>query len=267
MTALGSERVELVLPVRPDSIARLPDLPPSARVLETRDLFAEGADWWRDALQGVDVVVHSAWVTTHTSYLNAEENIDLLAGSIRLAQHALNSNVRRFVGLGTCLEYAPSEGPLETSSAIDPKSLYASAKASLFFVLRALFSEKEADLVWCRLFYLFGEGQDPNRLHPYSRSRLSAGLPLELQNGDQVLDYLDVRDAADAIVKVALADKPLSGTFNVCSGVGRSVRHIVEQIAEAYGNEDLLSFVQPTGAGDHPGDIVGVPSWPIRQPE
>ena len=86
------------------------------------------------------------------------------------------------------------------------------------------------ELTWCRLFYLFGEGEDPRRLVPYVRAKLKAGEPAELSSGTQIRDFLDVREAGRMIVETALG--PVQGPVNICSGQPVTVRQIAEAIAD-----------------------------------
>ena len=112
------------------------------------------------------------------------------------------------------------------------------------------------EFVWCRLFYLYGEGEDERRLVPYLRSKLKAGEPAELSSGTQIRDFLDVCEAGRMIVEAALGT--VQGPVNICSGAGVTVRALAEQIADEYGRRDLLRFgVRPDNLVDPPV-VVGV---------
>jgi dTDP-6-deoxy-L-talose 4-dehydrogenase (NAD+) len=81
-----------------------------------------------------------------------------------------------------------------------------------------------------------------------------------LTPGDQVRDFLDVREAADIIADVALGD--VCGPVNVCSGVPVTVRALAERIADEYGRRDLLRFgARPYNDFDPPR-VVGAPWRP-----
>ena len=111
---------------------------------------------------------------------------------------------------------------------------------------------------WCRLFYLYGEGEDLRRLVSYVRGRLQAGEPAELSSGSQVRDFLDVREAARMVVDVALGS--LEGPVNICSGTAVTVRELAERIADEFGRRDLLRFgARPDNPVDPPC-VVGIRS-------
>ena len=112
------------------------------------------------------------------------------------------------------------------------------------------------EFAWCRLFYLYGEGEDARRLVPYLRAKLTAGEPAELSSGTQVRDFLDVREAGRMIAEVALGS--MQGPVNICSATPITVRALAERIADEYGRRDLLRFgVRPDNLVDPPV-VVGV---------
>lgn len=228
------------------------------RVITTRDLFAETAAWWADASLGVDTVIHAAWYTEPGKYLQSPKNLDCLEGTLRLARGAALSRVRRFVGVGTCFEYDLAGGVVSTGTPLGPATPYAGAKAGAYMALSQWLPPQGVEFVWCRLFYLYGEGEDPRRLVPYVRTRIAAGEPVELTDGTQIRDFLDVTDAARMIVDAATGSR--QGAVNVCSGVGITVRALVEQIADEYGRRDLLRFgARPLNLVDPPV-VIGVKS-------
>ena len=109
-----------------------------------------------------------------------------------LRKAAAEAKVRRFVGIGTCFEYDLSAGHLSVETALRPSTPYAEAKAAAFAELSRLLPQQGVEFAWCRLFYLYGEGEDERRLVPYLRGKLMAGEPAELTSGKQIRDYLDV---------------------------------------------------------------------------
>ena len=213
---------------------------PTVEKVEVPDLFAEPADNLREMLHGMDTLIHAAWYAEPGKYLTSPLNLDCLIGTIRLAQAFREVGGRRFVGIGTCFEYDLDTGVLRTDTPLKPSTLYAACKASTFQVLSQLLPSLGCEFAWCRLFYLYGEGEDPRRLVPYLRQQLEAGKPAELTSGRQIRDFLDVRDAGAMIADVAVSDR--QGPVNICSGLPVTVRQLAEQIADEYGRRDLLHF-------------------------
>ena len=252
--ALAERGVAVRVVIRAGTEARL--IAPAEAIVTTPDLFAEPATWWARACAGIATVVHAAWYAESGQYLHSPKNAECLNGTLAFAAGAAEAGVRRFVGVGTCFEYDVSAGTLSTQTPLKPETPYAEAKAAAFSALSAFLPPRGVAFAWCRLFYLYGEGEDERRLVPTLRRCLSAGEPADLTSGQQVRDFLDVRDAGRMIADAALGS--VQGPVNVCSGVPITVRAFAERIADGYGRRDLLRFgARPDNAFDPPY-VVGV---------
>jgi dTDP-6-deoxy-L-talose 4-dehydrogenase (NAD+) len=209
-------------------------------LITTPDIFSENTNWWANQCEGIDTVVHLAWFAEPGMYFESKKNIDCLIGSLNLAKGASQSGVKRFIGIGTCVEYDLSGGVLSVETPLKPNSPYACAKTSLYFGLSHWFSKSEIEFAWCRLFYLYGEGEDSRRLLPYIRSQIEKGVHAELSSGKQIRDFMDVADAGQMIAAIVYGHQ--TGPVNVCSGVPITVRQLAEKLADEYGRRDLLKF-------------------------
>jgi nucleoside-diphosphate-sugar epimerase len=256
--SLCERGIALRLVVREGKRAASPLLPSGCEIVTSEDLFSENSQWWAEQFEGVDAVVHLAWYAEPGKYLNSPKNMDCLTGSLTLARGAVQAGVKRFIGVGTCFEYDLSAGVLSVDTPLGPITPYASAKAALYLSLKHWLQTHSVEFAWCRLFYLFGEGEDPRRLVPYVRSKMERSEPAELTRGTQVRDFLNVADAGRMIADVAVGDK--TGPVNVCSGVPITVRQLVEQIADEYGRRDLLVFGARQDSLIDPPCVVGIPS-------
>lgn len=236
--ALIAQNVKLRLVVREGKERQVETLQHDAEIIATKDLFAESADWWAEQCRDIDTVIHAAWYAEPGKYLQAPQNMDCLIGSLTLAKGAASAGVKRFVGIGTCFEYDLSSGVLSIGTPLNPLTPYAAAKVALYMSLSQWLPSQLLEFAWCRLFYLYGEGEDERRLVPYLRKQLAKGEPAELTSGNQIRDFLDVADAAQMIVDIALGNK--TGPVNICSGIPVTVRQLAEQIANQFGRRDLL---------------------------
>jgi dTDP-6-deoxy-L-talose 4-dehydrogenase (NAD+) len=256
LRALTKKGVRVRLLVREGSQGRLEKLDGIESVVTTPDLFAQGAGWWADVCKGIDTVVHVAWYAEPGKYLESAKNLDCLMGTLQMAKGAAQAGVKRFVGIGTCFEYDLTAGMLRIDTPLRPLTPYAGAKAAAFMALSQWLPQQDVAFAWCRLFYLYGEGEDARRLVPYLHTRLAAGEPAELTSGKQIRDFLDVRDAGQMIADAALSNK--EGPLNICSGVAITVRELAERIADEYGKRDLLMFGARADNLVDPPCVVGV---------
>ncbi|MCE7030812.1 NAD-dependent epimerase/dehydratase family protein [Jiella avicenniae] len=248
--------------VRPGTADRLAA---PAEVVETADLFAESLADLAAACGGVDTLVHAAWYVEPGRYLDAEENLSCLAGSLTLARAAARAGVRHVVGVGTCFEYALPSERLTVDSPLKPETLYAATKVALFTALERYLAGKSMRFSWARLFYLYGEGEHPNRLVPYVRVCLAEKKTAKLSAGTQLRDFLDVAAAGRMIASIVSSEQ--AGAINVCSGRAITLRAFVEHIADETGQRDLLEFGSaPLRDGD-PAAVVGVSNLAPLVPE
>ena len=255
---LAVQGVRLTTVVRDGKQETFKENPAIESIVTTPDLFAETAEWWANALRGIDTVIHVAWYAEPGLYLQSSKNLDCLQGTLNLAKGAVKAGVRRFVGVGTCFEYDLSLGMLSVATPLKPLTPYAGSKAAAYMALCQWLPAQSVEFLWCRLFYLYGEGEDARRLVPYLRARLAAGESAELTSGNQIRDFIDVSGAGRLISDAALGN--LKGPVNICSGIPVTIRHLAEKIADEYGRRDLLKFgVRPDNLIDPPC-VVGVRS-------
>lgn len=246
----------LRLVARPEAAPGLAARFPEATIVECQDLFAQSSDWWAETCEGVDAVVHAAWYVNPADYLDSEKNAACVSGSFRMAQGAARAGVGHFVGVGTCMEYALPSDRLEVSSPTAPTTVYGACKLALFEILHSLLKDTSVRFSWCRLFYLYGEGENEKRLYPYLRRCLEAGETAKLGAGTQLRDYLDVAVAGARIAGVV--DTGQVGAINICSGQAVSIRQFAESIADRYGRRDLLEFGTHQPHPRDPSAVVGV---------
>ena len=173
-----------------------------------------------------------------------------------MAMGAKRAGVSRFIGVGSCFEYDLTFGELSVETPLKPLTPYAAAKAATFLTLSQWLPCQGIEFLWCRLFYLYGEREDPRRLVPYLRSMLASGKPAELTGGNQIRDYIDVTEAGQMIAECALGNQ--QGAINICSGMPITVRELAEKIADEYGRRDLLMFGARKDNLTDPLCVVGI---------
>ncbi|MDO2435635.1 NAD(P)-dependent oxidoreductase [Aeromonas veronii] len=256
LNAMSTAKVKLIPVVRIGKEHTVSDIINVERIISTPDLFSENEEWWYQTCTGIDAIIHAAWYAEPGKYLLSTKNVDCLVGSMNMAKGAVKAGVKHIVGIGTCFEYDLTRGFLPIDTPLKPLTPYAAAKAALYFGLLHWLPAQNVCFSWCRLFYLYGEGEDERRLVSYIRQQLARGEPVELTSGKQIRDFMDVRDAAEKIAAIAITRK--EGAFNICSGIPITIREVAEKIADEYGDKTLLHFgLRPDNIIDPP-IVVGV---------
>jgi dTDP-6-deoxy-L-talose 4-dehydrogenase (NAD+) len=259
LKALADQDVEIRLVIRKGNEHKIPRQSNITSVISTPNLFAEKVDWWVHNCRDVDVIIHAAWYAVPGKYLQSSLNAECLAGSVELARGAVEAGVKRFVGIGTCFEYDITQGVLSVNTSIRPITPYAAAKAALGIFLEQWLKSVEVEFCWCRLFYLYGDGEDERRLVPYIRNQLIKGEPAGLTSGNQVRDYLDVNTAGRLIAKISTSN--MTGNINVCSGQPVTVKQLAERVAHEVGRPELLRFGVRNDNLVDPPYVLGVPNF------
>lgn len=194
-------------------------------------------------------LIHLAWYAKPSDYLVSRENLASFHATTTLVAGALTAGCRKIVAAGTCLEYAEANHAVSEDHALDPVTLYASTKAAAWLACRALAAAGGGELAWARIFHLFGPGEPAARLVPAIAAALRRGERVEVTAGDQVRDYLHVRDVATGLA--ALLAPGASGAYNVCSGNPAPLRTLLSALGDLLGARERLAFgARPYAPGE-----------------
>jgi nucleoside-diphosphate-sugar epimerase len=188
-----------------------------------------------------ELMLDLAWYAEHGRFWDSTENLRWVDATLRLAHAFTEARGRRALIAGSCAEYAWGPALLrENDSALEPSTLYGAAKHATHVVAAALAAQGHSELVWGRLFFLYGPGEHPDRLVAAVARSLIAGERVATSEGAQVRDFMHVDDAARALVE--LLESPVTGAVNVASGLGVSVREVVTMIGELTAGLDHVDF-------------------------
>ena len=252
-----NSEVEISVVIRKSSHEKLFEKNTAVKIFHvTPNLFQASDQWLNNICRRVDTVIHSAWYAEPGKYLFSKKNKECYEGTKNLALACSRNNIRKFVGIGSCFEYDLSkEDKLDVNSPLKPETPYALAKVKTYEDLTKIFREKNIRFSWARLFYLYGKGEDERRLFPLIRKKLKNKENVQLTEGSEIRDYLDIGEAGRIISTLALSDK--TGPFNVCSGEGVSIKEIAQNIAKEYDALELLEFGSYKTKNPEPKHIVG----------
>lgn len=184
-------------------------------------------------------LLHLAWVTTPGVYWTSPLNNDWVAASIHLLERFHYHGGRRVVMIGTCAEYDWSEGScVEHETPLRPSTRYGRAKAELHEAVAAFADTRELSYAWARLFFLYGHGEDTQRLLPSVIRALLKGEPAPISEGAHRRDYLHVADAAEALVQLVASD--VEGPVNIASGEAVAIRDIALRVGRILSLEHMV---------------------------
>lgn len=249
LTMLGSEVGAVVRP------SAAPPAGPGVSLL-TADL--------RDA-QAVERVVRdfqptcivSAAMPTGHARTAAQRRVSLevgLLGSALLLDLAVEIGSRRFVQVGSSLEYGRRDRPLREDDPLEPSTFRGAVKAaaSVLCLQRARAGDLSAIVV--RPFSVYGPRERNGRLVPAALRAALEGGTLALTANDAVRDFVFVEDVVEGIVAALSAGDELSGrAINLGTGIQTTNGELVRLVERVTGRSVTLSrkHFPPTPADTH----------------
>lgn len=186
-----------------------------------------------------DLLFHLSWVTEHANYLDALDNLKWERATINLINSFYQSGGKRFIGLGTSLEYdwncnIPFNE--KTSPVNGNNTLYGKSKLNVFNHLEA---QKNISFIWGRVFFVFGPKQSKTRLIPtIVNNILYGGKPITI-NRNLKRDYISTFEIANQII--LLQKSNYSGPVNICTGRSLKLGEIINFIEELSQKNATLS--------------------------
>ena len=188
-----------------------------------------------------DVIIHTAWVTNPNTMRNSKLNSKWLAISKRILNLHIKNNGNDFYCIGTSDEYQRIKNKdnicIENKSKIINTNTYAKNKILFYKYLE----KSKINFIWFRVFWLFGDNENSNRLFPQIVNKLSKNKKYFIDNPHVGLDYTSVTDAAKMIVNI-ISKKNKNQIFNICSGKYLNLGEIAKKIAHILKKQKYLKF-------------------------
>jgi nucleoside-diphosphate-sugar epimerase len=195
-------------------------------------------DWQAIREFAPQVCIHCAWIATPGEYLSSPENDPLAEDSIKLAAGLYDGGLSRFVGLGTCFEYAPSDiALLESNPRSSDAYPYVMAKLKALDGISAMAPHPDS-FAWARIFFAYGPGEPSAKFLSSALQTFLLGGEFTLQRPEDIADYVHVDDVATAIQILASAAE--FGVFNVGSGQPISIGQVAQLAWEACGQKGKI---------------------------
>lgn len=200
-------------------------------------------------------LLHLAWYAEPGEYWTSVKNYHWVKASLTLFEEFEKAGGKRVVVAGSCAEYHwKYDNYIEDETPLYPHSLYGVCKHSLRLMLSSYASLKKVSFAWGRIFSIYGPHENPKRLFASVIQSLLQGQEARCNNGALVRDYLHVEDVASAFV--TLLDNDIEGPVNIASGIGISLRTVVEKIEKKIGRYGLLTINDSALTKNSPPIIV-----------
>jgi nucleoside-diphosphate-sugar epimerase len=188
------------------------------------------------------VVIHTAWITTPGIYKDDDSNFKYAEFTKRLGQFILFSDVEHLLILGTCAEYGRQSLPSLAGVTLPaPLTLYAKQKNVALESVKSLLLESSVRFSWARVFYPYGQFQDPKRLIPKLIYSIRAREPISLADTTSVYDWVTTRDVSSAVSWIIANELPTELDIGTSFGyTNLQVLQTLERLLDASDRSTIL---------------------------
>ena len=189
-----------------------------------------------------DCIFHLATVGVAPGFndISAICDINIKMGC-QLVDFTKKSNSKLLVNFGSCFEYG-DHGDVLLSEDMNclPESLYAISKNASTSLVTAYAKSESINLITVRPFGVFGEGEGSNRLGPSIITHCLNGEIVETTLGEQVRDFVNIKDLVKAIVTLSESNYKSYEIYNICSDNPVSVKSFISEIVDVCGFDSSL---------------------------
>jgi len=176
-----------------------------------------------------DCFIDLAW--EDVSDVNSEKHLSFnLDAHLDLVKLIIKQGIKNIFILGSCFEYSISSKALSETSITDPVTDYGKSKLMLLREILKLKAKEDFNLIWGRLFYIFGKDQPKNTLYgSLVDSHEQQKKAFKLKTPYLELDYLHIDQATEIIANLCELNSDV-GVINICSGKPIMVKELIKKI-------------------------------------
>ena len=174
-------------------------------------------------------VDHSKKNKTMKSHFNGCKN---------LAKFFLNKNLKKFVQIGSSIEYGKSRSPQKENkkNLRETYSTYGNAKLFSTKFLLELKKKYNFPITILRLYLVYGPKQDVNRLIPFTIISALKKVKFNCSAGKQFRDFIYIDDLVSAIVKTLKNRKTNGEIINIGSNKPVRIKDLIIRICSLVGS-------------------------------
>lgn len=202
------------------------------------------------------IIIQSAWVTSHLSYTEHQLNYDFMRFTSKLAKETLKIDLEHLIILGSCAEYGLQMTPsVAGKTQLNPINVYAKQKVITLSSCLEILSKSDTRLTWARIFQPYGLGQDKNRLIPYLISSLRLNKEIHLQDITTLRDWITTQDIAHALSWVVNKSLPIE--VDIGTSIGYSNLEVLEKLQQLMGVSNRSSYSSALPISNRSMTVVG----------
>ena len=151
-------------------------------------------------------------------------------GCKNLTEILLKNPPKAFLQMGSSVEYGTLKSPQKEDGKCNPKSIYGKAKLLASNHLINLYKKDGFPSTVLRLYLAYGPKQDLNRFLPIIIEGCKNNKKFPCSKGNQLRDFLHVRDLVDIIIKSLMSNKTKGQIINAGTGKPKKLKTIINYV-------------------------------------
>jgi UDP-glucose 4-epimerase len=193
----------------------------------------------RDVVKGAKYVFHEAAVCINYSVAHPEESIEInVNGTFNVFKAASEAGVEKLMFASSASVYGnPQYLPMDENHPFNPITPYCVSKIAGEYALK-IFAPKGLKYNILRNFNVYGPRQSVDAFYTsviinFMKRVHEGKQPVICGDGEQSMDFVNVRDVVDANILAAESDV-WGEAFNVGSGISTSVKTLAETVIKLF---------------------------------
>ncbi len=155
---------------------------------------------------------------------------------VNIVEYFKNKKIKKFIHFGTSFEYGYSQKKIKENFPNIPTSIYGMSKLACTNYLKEIFQQSNFPFTIFRLFQVYGDQQDKNRLIPFVINNCIRNKIFFVSSGNQVRNFCHIDDIVEAVF-LSFSNKKTNGEiFNIGSDENFKVKKIVKIINKKIGS-------------------------------
>ena len=183
-----------------------------------------------------DYVVNLAGYVDHSNKKKTLESHYI--GCKNLASLFLNKKIKKFVQVGSSIEYGKSRSPQveNKKNSQSTFSIYGKAKLLSTKYLMAIYKKEKFPTTVIRLYLVYGPKQDINRVIPITIKNALLDKKFNCSTGLQFRDFIYIDDVINAILKTLKNIKTNGEIINIGSNKPVRIKDLIIRICSLVGS-------------------------------
>ena len=183
-----------------------------------------------------DYIVNLAGYVDHSNKKKTLESHYI--GCKNLASLFLNKKIKKFVQVGSSIEYGKSRSPQveNKKNSQSTFSIYGKAKLLSTKYLMAIYKKEKFPTTVIRLYLVYGPKQDINRVIPIAIKNALLDKKFNCSSGLQFRDFIYIDDVINAILKTLKNRKTNGEIINIGSNKPVRIKDLIIRICSLVGS-------------------------------